>query len=115
MNLFLKIYCKTEQLFLIKKVVAPFDKKVKVPVYRKKRTDNPRDESINDDPFEEPITEDSKSTISLMTIKRTLSLRNLRKTQSLRTLKRTLLLRTLRSFSDFCAAKNSFWLFGYSI
>ena len=103
-------YGKTEHLLLMKKVVAPFDKKV--PVYRKKRTDNPRKESITENPFEEPITKKLKRTLSLRAIKRTLSLRNRKKTQSLRNVKRTLLLRNL---NDFCAAKNSFWIFVYPI
>ena len=37
---------------------APFDKKV--PAYQKKRTDNPRKESVTKDLFEEPISEDHK-------------------------------------------------------
>ena len=50
-----------------KKVVAPFDRKV--PAYCKKRTNNPREQSITEDPFEEPTTEDSKRTLLLRTIK----------------------------------------------
>ena len=41
-----------------KKRVAPFLKIV--PAYHKKKTNNPREESITEDPFEELITEDSK-------------------------------------------------------
>ena len=37
-------------------MVASFDKKVLA--YLKKRTDNPREESITEDIFEDPITED---------------------------------------------------------
>ena len=58
----------TEQVFLIKKVVAPFDKKE--PAYGKKRTDNPREESITEESFKEPVTEDSKKTLSLRTYKK---------------------------------------------
>ena len=36
----------------LKKVAAPFDKKV--PACRKKTTDNPKEESITKEPFEEP-------------------------------------------------------------
>ena len=61
----------TADLFSIKKVVAPFDKKL--PAYWKKRTDNPREESISEEAFEEPITVDLKRTLSLRTIKSTLS------------------------------------------
>ena len=67
MNVFLKIQCKTEHLSLIKKVIAPFDKKVLV--HRKKRTDNPREESATEELFEQFITDDSKRTLSLRTIK----------------------------------------------
>ena len=55
----------------MKKVVAPFDKKV--PAYRKKRNDNAREETITKEPLEEPVTEEPKRTLPLMTIKRTLS------------------------------------------
>ena len=84
----------TVDLFSIKKVVASFDKKLLA--HWKKRTDNPREESISEEAFEEPITVDSKRTLSLRTIKRTLSMRNLKKIQSLKNLKRTLSLRTLK-------------------
>ena len=58
--------------FLIKIVLA----------YPKKRTDNPKEESITEDPFEEPSTKETKRSLSQTTIKRKLSLRNLKKTQS---------------------------------
>ena len=35
-------------------MAAPFDKKV--PAYRKKWTDKPREESITEEPFEKPVT-----------------------------------------------------------
>ena len=41
-----------------KKVVARLDKKI--AVYRKKKSDGPREESITEELEEEPITEDSK-------------------------------------------------------
>ena len=56
-NFFLKIYCKTDCLLLIKKVVTHFDK---TAAYRKKSTEDPREQSITEDPEEESITEDSK-------------------------------------------------------
>ena len=113
MNVFLEILCKTEHLILIKKVVTPFAEKV--PAYRKKRTDEPREEYISEEHFEGPITDTSKRTISLKTIRSILTLRNLKHTQSLRNVNRTLSLRTLRCFktlNDFCAVENSFRLVG---
>ena len=97
-------------------MVAPFNKKV--PVYWKKRADNPKEESVTEETFEEPITEDSRRTLSLKTIKRNLSLRNLRETQSLRNLKRAPSLGTLKSFRAsmaFAPQNTFFWLFCYSI
>ena len=41
--------------------MTPFDKKV--PVYRKKRTDDPREEFITEEAFEDPITQNSKKTL----------------------------------------------------
>ena len=69
--------CKTKHLFLIKKVVTRFDKKI--ATWRKKH--RWREESITVDSKEEdPISEDSKKTLSLRTLKRTLSMRNLKRT-----------------------------------
>ena len=93
----------------MKIVGASFDKKV--PAYQKKRTDNPREESITQKPFAEPITENLKKIPSLKTIYRTLSLRNLKKARLLGNLKRTLSLRTL---NDFCVVKNPFWFSVYN-
>ena len=99
----------------MKKLGASFDKKV--PAYRKKSTDNPREESITQKPFAEPITENSKKVPSLKTIYRTLSLRNLKKARLLGNLKRTLSLRTVKSFrtiNDFCVVKSPFWFSVYN-
>ena len=68
-------------LFLIKKIVARFDKKM--AAWRKKSIDDPREESITADPEEDSITEDSKKILSLRTLKRILSMRNLKRTLSL--------------------------------
>ena len=99
-------------------MVARFDKKI--AAYWKKRTYDPREESIAEYHEEEPITEDLKRTLN-----RTLSQRNLKKTlsilkrnPSLRTLQKTLSLRTLRNFKTldyFCVPKNFFCLFGDGI
>ena len=50
----------------------------KIAICQKKRTSEPRQESITEDPEEEPFTEYSKRTLSLSTLKRTLSPRTLR-------------------------------------
>ena len=83
---FWKYKVKQNIFFLIKKEVVGFDKKI--VTCQKKRTDDPREESITENPEEESITEDSKKTLSLKTLNRTLSLRNLKWTLPLRTLRR---------------------------
>ena len=53
--LFLKMYCKADQLFLIKKVEVRF---VETAACRKKSTEDSREQSITEDPEEGPITKD---------------------------------------------------------
>ena len=106
----------------LKKVAATFDKKLSA--YRKKRTNNPREESITKELLWRAYHWGLKMTLSQRTIKRTLwlrdlkknlkkTLRNLKRTLSLDTLKRTLSMRTLRSFStlDNFYATNFFFHF----
>ena len=69
-----------QNMFLIKKIVARFDKKI--VAWQKKSIDDPREESITADPEEHPITEDSNKTLLLRTLKRTLSMKNLKRTPS---------------------------------
>ena len=76
MNFYLRIQCKTKQLFFKKKILTNLIKKV---ACWKKRTDDPRGESIIEDPEEVLITEISRKTLSLRNLKRTLSLRNLKR------------------------------------
>ena len=81
----------------------------KIRAWRKKNTDDPREESITVDPEEEPITEDS-----METLKRILSIRNLKRTLSLENLKTTLSMKILGNFrilNDFCAAKKNIFSF----
>ena len=61
---------KKKHLFLIKEVVARFDKKIA-------SIDDPREESITADPEEDSITEKSKRTLSLKNLKRILSMEKL--------------------------------------
>ena len=83
--------------FWLKKIVARSDKKL--ATWRKKSTDNPREESITaTDPEEDPITEDSKKTLSLRTLKRILSMRNLKRSSGPSTISAPQI--------------NSFWFFG---
>ena len=49
---------KTKHLFLIKKVVARFDKNSGI-AEKREESDDPREESITADPEEKPITEHS--------------------------------------------------------
>ena len=63
--------------------------------YRKKSTDDPREQSTTEDPEEEPFIDDSKRTILIRTLKMTLSLRNLKRTLSMRTL------RSFKTLNDF--------------
>ena len=58
----------------MKKVVAQFDKNI--AAWRKKSTDDPREECITPNPEEEPNTEDSMKNLLLRTLKRFLSMRN---------------------------------------
>ena len=58
----------------MKKVVAQFDKNI--AAWRKKSTDDPREECITANPEEEPNTEDSMKNLLLRTLKRFLSMRN---------------------------------------
>ena len=58
----------------MKKVVAQFDKNI--AAWRKKSTDDPREECITANAEEEPNTEDSMKNLLLRTLKRFLSMRN---------------------------------------
>ena len=53
----MNIFWKTEHLFLIMKVLAHFDK---IAAYRKKKTDDPREESITEDPKKALISQKPK-------------------------------------------------------
>ena len=91
----------SEHLFLMKKWECTL---IENAAYAKKRTSNPREESITEDPQEEPSTQDSRRKILLRNLKRDLSLTVLKENPSLRTLKGTrnnLRVKTI-----------SFWIFG---
>ena len=63
--------CKTKHLFLFKKVVTRFDKKISYSIGEENNLSLWK---------EDPISEDSKKTLSLRTLKRILSMRNLKRT-----------------------------------
>ena len=88
--------CKTKHLFLIKKVVTRFDKKINDMSEKEHRW---REESITAYYKEEDsMSEDSKKILSLRTLKRILSMRNLKTTLSME------ILRSFRTPNDFCDA-----------
>ena len=62
-----------KHLFLIKNIVARFDKKIK------KSIDDPREEHIAAEPEEDSITEDSKKTLLSRTLKIIPSMKNLKR------------------------------------